>query len=67
MPKLLTDTKCDKCGYSEEDIWYDTQEREDLSNADVLCGVCGKGTVKIVLGRPQFTIRGEGVYDQGKH
>ena len=66
MPKIILVTKCNKCEY-EEEAWYTTEERDKISGGEVECEVCGEGKIFIMIGSPQFSIKGPGVYDPGTH
>lgn len=66
MPKIILSLKCRKCGHEQED-WFTSEERDTISAGEVLCKKCEEGEVFIMLGKPQFSIRGEGVYSPGKH
>lgn len=68
MPKRLVDLKCANpdCGEEYHDVWMTSEEIEVVRECKSPCGKC-ESHVFIMLGRPQFSIRGEGVYDPGKH
>lgn len=70
MSKILLDTICDKCGHRETDGWYTLEERDDIINKEVGCGVCEDtdSIIYIVIGVPQFELKKGcgGYYDSGK-
>jgi hypothetical protein len=59
------DICCKNCGYVEE-MWLEDEDLKHLIE-DCWCGSCKVGELYIGLGSPQFSIKGPGVYDPGKH
>ena len=64
--KRLVDLKCDECGHVMIDFWADDECMVMISDKRLHCDEC-LGTLSIILGAPQFSIKGPGVYDPGKH
>ena len=62
----IYDIACKGCEYKEE-MWLSNDDVQDIRDKNVLCGVCKKGELYVSLGAPQFSIKGPGVYDPGKH
>lgn len=62
----IYDVHCRGCDYIEE-MWLNNEEAKNIIDKEVLCGVCKEGELYIGLGAPQFSIKGPGVYDPGKH
>jgi hypothetical protein len=62
----IYDIACKGCDYVEE-MWLNNEDVQCIRDKEVLCGVCTKGELYVVLGAPQFSIKGPGVYSPGKH
>ena len=63
--KVLIDVGCKECEMAEE-MWADEELIEMIGEGRLYCDDC-LHPLHILLGVPQFSIKGEGVYDPGKH
>ena len=68
MPKRLYDLKCSnkECGREYPDMWLNDTDLVILKKGNLVCDDCHE-PLGIMIGRPQFSIRGEGVHNPGKH
>ena len=63
--RILIDIGCRKCKTVEE-MWADEDTKKMIKEERLVCDNCLE-PLFIVLGTPQFSIKGPGVYDPGKH
>ena len=66
MGNMLIDLKCNTCKAEYLDQWYSTYERKMVSEGRLCCDECYTPLV-VMLGTPQFNLKGEGYYEPGKH